>query len=86
VQPAVLQWFISHIETFAPAAQREERQQCDATIRALQSSPSTTLYGSEYERSAYCQWVTKKHVIWCKDPLMATMIARKEPVAPSPSY
>ena len=42
--PAVLQWFISHIETFAPAAQREERQQFYATVLALQSSPSTTLY------------------------------------------
>src|SRR4029453_19014917 len=36
VQPAVLQWFINHIETFAPAVQREERQQCYATILALQ--------------------------------------------------
>jgi len=44
VQPAVLQWFISHIETFAPAAQREERQQFYATLLALQPSPSTTLY------------------------------------------
>src|SRR2546428_12144616 len=44
VQPVVLQWFISHIETFAPAAQREERQQFYATLLALQPSPSTTLY------------------------------------------
>ena len=44
MQPAVLQWFISHIETFAPAAQREERQQFYATLLALQPSPSTTLY------------------------------------------
>ena len=44
MQPVVLQWFISHIETFAPAAQREERQQFYATILALQPSPSTTLY------------------------------------------
>lgn len=44
VPPAVLPWFISHIETFAPAAQREERQQLYAAIRALQSSQSTTLY------------------------------------------
>jgi hypothetical protein len=44
VQPVVLQWFISHIETFAPAAQREERQQFYATILALQPSPNTTLY------------------------------------------
>ena len=44
MQPAVLQWFISHIETFAPVAQREERQQFYATILALQPSPSTTLY------------------------------------------
>ena len=44
MQPAALQWFISHIETFAPAVQREERQQCYATILALQSAPSTTLY------------------------------------------
>lgn len=44
MQPAVLQWFISHIETFAPVTQREERQQFYATILALQPSPSTTLY------------------------------------------
>ena len=44
VQPAVLQWFISYIDTFAPTAQREERQQFYATILALQSSPSATLY------------------------------------------
>ena len=44
MQPAVLQWFISHIETFAPVAQREERQQFYATILALQPSPSPTLY------------------------------------------
>jgi hypothetical protein len=44
VQPAVLQWFISHIETFAPAVQREERQQFYATLVALQSSPNPTLY------------------------------------------
>lgn len=42
--PAVLQWFINHIDTFAPAAQREERQQFYATLLALQSSPSTTFY------------------------------------------
>jgi hypothetical protein len=44
VQPAVLQWFISHIETFAPAGQRQERQQFYATLLALQPAPSTTLY------------------------------------------
>jgi hypothetical protein len=44
VQPAVLQWFINHIETFAPAVQREERQQFYATVLALQSAPSTTFY------------------------------------------
>jgi hypothetical protein len=44
MQPAVLQWFISQIETFAPAAQGEERQQLYADIRALPSSPSITLY------------------------------------------
>ena len=44
VPPAVLQWFINHIDTFAPAAQREERQQFYTTLLALQSSPSTTFY------------------------------------------
>jgi len=44
VQPAVLQWFISQIEAFAPAAQREERQQFYAAVLALPSSPSITLY------------------------------------------
>lgn len=44
MQPAVLQWFISQIETFAPMVQREERQQLYAAILALQSSPSATLY------------------------------------------
>jgi hypothetical protein len=44
VQPAVLQWFRSQIDTFAPAAQREERQQLYVDIGALSSSPSTTLY------------------------------------------
>ena len=44
MQPAVLQWFIGHIETFAPVAQREARQQFYATILALQPAPSTTLY------------------------------------------
>jgi len=44
VPPAALQWFINHIETFAPAVQREERQQFYATILALQSTPSPTLY------------------------------------------
>ena len=44
MQPAVLQWFISHIETFAPVAQRQERQQFYATIQALQPAPSTTLH------------------------------------------
>jgi hypothetical protein len=44
VQPAVLQWFVSQIETFAPAAQGEERQQLYADIGALPSSPSITLY------------------------------------------
>ena len=44
MQPAVLQWFMSQIETFAPAAQREERQQLYADIGALPSSSSTTLY------------------------------------------
>jgi hypothetical protein len=44
VQPAVLQWFISHIETFAPAAHYEERQQFYATLLALQPAPSTSLY------------------------------------------
>ena len=42
--PAALQWFINYIETFAPAVQREERQQLYATILALQSAPSPTLY------------------------------------------
>jgi len=40
----VLQWFIRQIETFAPSAQREERQQLYADIGALPSSPSITLY------------------------------------------
>jgi len=40
----VLQWFMSQIETFAPPAQREERQQLYADIGALPSSPSITLY------------------------------------------
>jgi hypothetical protein len=44
VQPAVLQWFMRQIETFAPAAQREERQQLYAEVEALPSSPGTTLY------------------------------------------
>src|SRR5262245_45129374 len=44
VQPAVLQWFISHIETFAPAAQREERQQFYTALLALQPSSNTTFY------------------------------------------
>ena len=44
MQPIVLQWFMSQIETFAPAAQRAERQQLYADIEALQSSPSITLY------------------------------------------
>lgn len=44
MQPAVLQWFISQIETFAPAAQREARQQLYADIGALPSPPSVTLY------------------------------------------
>lgn len=44
MQPAVRQWFISHIETFAPMAQRQERQQFYAAILALQLAPSTTLY------------------------------------------
>ena len=44
MQPAVLQWFMSQIETFAPAAQREERQQLCADIGALPSPLSTTLY------------------------------------------
>src|SRR5262245_15083855 len=35
---------MSQIETFAPAAQREERQQLYAAIGALPSSPNTTLY------------------------------------------
>jgi hypothetical protein len=35
---------MSQIETFAPAAQREERQQLYADIGALPSSPSPTLY------------------------------------------
>src|SRR5262245_18350030 len=43
VQPAVLQRFRSQIDTFAPAAQREERQQLYADIGALPSSPSLTL-------------------------------------------
>ena len=34
--------------------------------------------GSEYERGSYCEWVSKKQAIWCKDPLMAVMITRKE--------
>ena len=34
--------------------------------------------GSEYERGAYCKWVSKEQAIWSKDPLMALMIARKE--------
>jgi hypothetical protein len=44
VQPAVLQWFTSQIETFAPAAQREKRQQLYADIGALPSPPSMALY------------------------------------------
>lgn len=44
MQPAVLPWFISQIEAFAPAVWRVERQQFYTTIRALQPSPSTTLY------------------------------------------
>ena len=44
MQPTVLQWFMSQIETFAPAAQREERQQLYADIGALPSSSSITLY------------------------------------------
>ena len=44
MQPPVLQWFMSQIETFAPAAQREERQQLYADIGALPSSPSITLH------------------------------------------
>ena len=44
MQPAVLQWFMSQIDTFAPAAQREARQQLYADIGALPSSPSLTLY------------------------------------------
>ena len=44
MQPAVLQWFISHIEVFAPAAWHAERQQFYATLPALQPAPSTTLY------------------------------------------
>ena len=44
MQPPVLQWFMSQIETFAPAAQREERQQLYADIGALPSPPSLTLY------------------------------------------
>jgi hypothetical protein len=44
MQPAVLQWCMSQIETFAPTAQCEERQQLYAAIRALPSSPSSTLY------------------------------------------
>jgi len=44
VQPAVLPWFISQIEAFAPAVQQAERQQFYATLLALQPSPSTTLY------------------------------------------
>src|SRR5262249_9492388 len=47
VQPTVLQWFMSQIETFAPAAQREERQQLYADIGTLPASPSTTLYYDE---------------------------------------
>ena len=35
VQPAVLQWFISHVETFAPAAQREEREERYRSIIAM---------------------------------------------------
>jgi len=44
VQPTVLQWFMSQIETFAPAAQREERQQLYAALGALPSSSGSTLY------------------------------------------
>jgi hypothetical protein len=44
VQPAVLQWFMNQIETFAPPVQREERQQLYADIVALPASPSITLY------------------------------------------
>ncbi len=36
--------------------------------------------GSFYERGAYCQWVTRKQAIWCKDPLMAVMLARQEQI------
>jgi len=40
----VLQWFISQIEAFAPAAQREERQQLYADLGALPSPPTIVLY------------------------------------------
>src|SRR5215831_18768973 len=40
----MLQWFMSQIETFAPAAQREERQQLYADIRAMPSPSRLTLY------------------------------------------
>ena len=44
MQPAVLQWFMSQIEAFAPPTQREERQQLYAAIAALPAAPSPTLY------------------------------------------
>jgi hypothetical protein len=56
VQPTVLQWFMSQIDTFAPAAQREERQQLYADIKALPSSPSMTLY-DDIELFVYAQIV-----------------------------
>ena len=44
MQPTALQWFISQIETFAPATQREERHQLYADVGVLSSSPSIALY------------------------------------------
>lgn len=39
--------------------------------------------GSEGEKGAYCKPVTKNEAIMCKDPLMATMIARFESLKPN---
>ena len=61
MQPTVLQWFMSQIETFAPAAQREERQQLYADIGALPSSPSITLY-DDVGLFVYAQIVAAHHL------------------------
>lgn len=43
-QPTVLPWFIKHIEAFAPAGWRSERQHLYAELLALQPATSPTLY------------------------------------------